>query len=300
MLDYHGRVAGITQRDNVFRYVIAVPHGGSLEISALGEVDLKQDITERLAPLLGCRCVYGINSSQYHRKRLCLADDLAASDPEQFLWEISRSATESIDNYFYSLLKLQPTQSGISIECLSINHRKFSEIGELFDRNRLTLDKMVFEPEAIRQCIKPLASDERTVLLHLAGDGTSLQMFRHGQLVASETMRAASMVPDAPSRHLSEEIGVLLMSAFGGRPVRKNVTLFVAGDYDRLSVSASLRQSMPFDFKVHDFPFDRLKISPGNCSSQQLHDYFSPLTLCYVYNKSQKCALSPEKNAVWS
>jgi hypothetical protein len=197
-------------------------------------------------------------------------------------------------------LKLQPADKGIQIECLSINRKTFARIGELFERHQLTLDKMVFEPEAIRQCAKTLFSSERALLLHIDNDLINLQMYRHGHLVAMEMIRAAR--PDYATRPEAaiEEIGVHLMSVFGGRPLRRSLMMVTVGDSARVAIGLALKRELPYEFVVQDFPFDRLKILPGALLNQQLHYYFSPLTLCYAYNRSEKCASLPEKNAVWS
>lgn len=300
MLDYSGKIAGIVSSDTALKYVVAMPIGEALEIRASGEIELDEPGEERFQPLLGSKCIYGINCSQYHRKRLYLADDLAASDPEQFFWELARSSADQVENYLYSLLKLQPTDKGIHIECLAINRKAYSRIGELFERHHLTLDKMVFEPEAHRQGAKSLVRSERALLLHVDNDTISLQMYRHGHLVAMEMIRSAN--PDLATRPeaVIEEIGVHLMSVFGGRPLRRSLLLITAGDATRVTIGLGLKKELPYDFTIQDFPFDRLKILPGALLNQQLHYYFSPLTLCYAYNKSEKCASLPEKNAVLS
>ena len=298
MLDYSGKIAGIVSSDTALKYVVAMPSGEILEVRASGEIELNVPGEEKFQPLLGCKCVYGINSAQYHRKRLYLADDLAASDPEQFFWELSRSSADQVENYLYSLLKLQPVDRGIHIECLSINRRTFAKIGELFERHQLALDKMVFEPEALRQSAKTLFNSDRALLLHVDNDTVNLQMFRHGHLVAMETIRCADPDFAAKPDRVIDEIGVHLMSVFGGRPLRRSLLVVTAGDAARVSIGLTLKKELPYEITVQDFPFDRLKILPGALLNQQLHYYFSPLTLCYAYNKSLKCASSPEKNAV--
>ena len=300
MLDYNGRIAGVLINDGAFKYVVVSPSGGSVEVCGSGEFELDAASPEQFQPLLGCKCIYGINRSQYHRKRLYLADDLAASDPEQFLWELSHSSADAIGNYLYSLLKLQPTEKGIHIECLSINRRTFNAIGEVFERHHLTLDKMIFEPEAVRQCLKVLATGDRAVFLHVDNDVINMQMFRQGHLVGMEILRGASTDFSSSPEKITESIGVLLMATFGGRPLRRKVTLIVAGDAARQKVAEAMKSALPYEFNLLDLPFDRLQIAPCQLTEQQLHYYFSPLTLCYAYNKSQKCASSPEKNAVLS
>lgn len=300
MLDYSGKIAGVVMRDNLLRYVTAIPKGSSIEICSAGEFALAEAEDAQFLPLLGCKCVYGINRSQYHRKRLYLADDLAASDPQQFMWELARSSADKIENYLYSMLTLNPTEKGIHIECLSINRRTFHQIGEMFEQRHLTLVKMIFEPEASRQCIKPIATADRAVFLHIEKGTTNLQMYRHGHLVSMEVMQGSNADSDTVPESGLDEIGVLMMSVFGGRPLKRKVTLFVAGDELRSSVSHSMIRTLPYEFEVHDLSFDKLKIVTGKLSIQQLHHYFSPLSLCYAYNMSQKCASSPEKNAVLS
>ncbi len=300
MLNYSGKIAGVVICNDLLRYVTTMPTGDGLEIRESGEFGLAEADEAQFLPLLGCKCVYGINRSQYHRKRLYLADDLAASDPEQFLWELSRSSADKIENYLYSMLRLQPTDKGIHIECLSINRKTFNQVGELFERRHLTLDKMVFEPEATRQCIKELATDDRAVFLQVENDFVNLQMYRHGHLVAMEALRASGSDFLSAPESVVEEIGVLMMSIFGGRPLRRKVTLIAAGDAARQDISRLMIRTLPYELFFLDLPFERIKISPGKMTTQQLHYYFSPLALCYAYNKSQKCASSPEKNAVWS
>ena len=300
MLDYSGKIAGVVICDNQLRYVTAIPKGNGLEVCSVGEFGLAEADDSHFLPLLGCKCVYGINRSEYHRKRLYLADDLAASDPEQFMWELSRSSADKIDNYLYSMLTLKPTDKGIHIECLSINRRTFRQIGEMFEKRHLTLDKMIFEPEASRQCIKPLATADRAVFMQVEKRVTCLQMYRHGHLVSMEVLNASNGDSDSAAETLLDEIGILLMSVFGGRPLKRKVTLLIAGDASRSSVSESMIQTLPYEFELHDLSFEKLKIFPGKLPPQQLHYYFSPLSLCYAYNMSQKCASSPEKNAVLS
>lgn len=300
MLDYCGKIAGVVICDDTLRYVTALPTGNGLEISDSGEFGIVEADELQFLPLLGCKCVYGINRSQYHRKRLYLAEDLAASDPEQFLWELSRSSADQIDNYLYSLLQLQPTDKGIQIECLSINRKTFGKIGELFEQHRLTLDKMIFEPDATRQCIRPLVADDRAVFLRVEDVYVNLQMYRHGHLVAMEMLRGKSGDFLSAPESVVEEIGILMMSIYGGRPLKRKVTLVVAGDAARESISQLMVKSLPYEFQLLDLPFEKLKITSGILSTQQLHYYFSPLALCYAYNRSQKCASSPEKNAALS
>ncbi len=300
MLDYCGKVAGVVICDDTLRFVTTLPTGDGLEICDSGEFGMTTADESQYLPLMGCKCIYGINRSQYHRKRLYLAEDLAASDSEQFVWELSRSSADKIENYRYSLLQLQPTDKGIQIECLSINRRTFGQIGEFFEQHRLTLDKMIFEPDATRQCIKPLVTDDRAVFMRVEDEIVTLQMYRHGHLVAVEMLRGRSGDFRSAPESVVEEIGILMMSIYGGRPVKRKVTLVVAGDAARESISGLMIRSLPYQFQLHDLPFERLKISAGKLTAQQLHYYFSPLALCYAYNRSQKCASSPEKNAALS
>ncbi|MGB5107403.1 MAG: hypothetical protein WBP29_14090 [Candidatus Zixiibacteriota bacterium] len=300
MLDYNGKVAGIVSRDQSWQYIVAEPKNGSIKIAASGCIDLETAGPESFLPLLGCKCVYGINRSQYHRKQFHLADDLAASDSEQFIWELSHCSVDNIENYHYSLLQLHPGDKGIHIECLSINRKTFDQIGHVFDRHQLTLDKLIFEPEAIRQSVKPLISDDRVMFLHVENDSVCLQMFRRGHLVAMEILRGNSLAADASQLNLAEEIGVLLMSTFGGRTVRTKISLYTSGDQVRAAIAVCLKQTLHYDFTLFDFPFDRLHIDSNGLNNQQLHQYFSPLMLCYAYNRSLKCASLPEKNAVLS
>ena len=298
MLDYHPNIAGVVFQEQSWEYVVVAqkPHG--IQVVSCGRIEPDSAGPEAFAPLIGCKCVYGINRSQYHRKRLHLADDLAASDPDQFLWELSRCSVDKIENYYYSLLKLHPSDQGLHIECLSINKKAFEEIGQAFDQHQLTLDKLIFEPEAMRQSAKALISDERALLLHVERDNVHLQMFRRGHLVAMEILRGNLLETSAAQVNLAEEIGTLLMSTFGGRIIRTRVALYTSGTEYRVALALNLKNTLPYDFTLFDYPFDRLHIATDGMNNQLLHQYYFPLTLCYAYNKSLKCASSPEKNAV--
>lgn len=300
MLDYNGRLAGVTIHDRHLNYVVMDSTATGLSVQSAGTFEVDSATSEQFHPLLGCRCVYGINRSEYHRKRLDLADDLAASDPDQFLWELSRSSTENVSNYLYSLLKLLPGEKGIHIECLSINRQTFNHIGSFFDKNHLTLDKMIFEPEALRQCIKALTADERSAFIHLEQDIITMLMFRRGHLVSLEFLRSGDLDGEESLAYLTEEIGTLLMSTFGGRQIRRKLSLTICGQSNRLQLVDVMSKALPYDFTIHEYPFARLGIKPGNLSHDQLHQYFSPLALCYAYNSSRKCASSPETSAVLS
>ncbi len=70
----------------------------------------------------------------------------------------------------------------------------------------------------------------------------NLQMYRHGHLVAMEVLRGKSGDFLSAPESVVEEIGILLMSIYGGRPLKRKVTMIIAGDAARESISALMIQ----------------------------------------------------------
>ncbi len=296
MFAYHGKIAGVVKCGAGIRYVIAIPRGERLVIERCG--DIASTAAEEPWDLLaGCKCVYGLGTGEYVRRRLNLIDETVSQDPDQFLWELSRTCSEAMENYLYALLQTHNSEGGFEVTCLTVNRRIFDEIGRSFDQRGLTLDRMVFLPEAFRQALKPRLQAERDLLLVGSECRIHLQLFHRGRLAAFETIENGEA--ERQVERICEEIGVVMMSIFGGRTLRRQVQAHLIGDPRLEGIAAVLQRQLPYDFTFHHDDLSQLQIGVPT-RDINLKQYFSALAPAYAYYLNEICASSPAKSAASS
>ncbi len=293
MFSYYGKIAGVVKCGAGIRYVIATPRGEKLEIERCGDI-IATAAEEPWDLLAGCKCIYGLGTGEYVRRRLNLIDEAVVADPDQFLWELSRSCSESMDNYLYALLQTHRGENTFEVTCLTVNRRLFEDIGHSFDRRGLTLDRMVFLPEAYRQALKPYLQAERDLLLIENECSIHLQLFHRGRLAAFETIEHG----DTDRRHeqICEEIGIVMMSIFGGRTLRRQVQAHLIGSARLEAIATMLQQQLPYDFTFLHDELSRLQLTLPPAITD-LRQYFSALAPAYAYYLKEVCASLPAKSA---
>ncbi len=296
MFAYHGKIAGVVKCGAGIRYVIVAPRAERLEVERCGDID-STTAEEPWDHLAGCKCVYGLGTGEYVRRRLNLIDETVSQDPDQFLWELSRTCSEAMENYLYALLQTHRGERGFEVTCLTVNRRIFDEIGRSFDQRGLTLDRMVFLPEAFRQALKPRLQAERDLLLVESECRIELQLFHRGRLAAFETIENGEA--GQPIERICEEIGIVIMSVFGGRTLRRQVQAHLIGTQRLETIAAVLQRQLPYDFTFHHDDLSRLLIGVQH-HDIDLKPYFSALAPAYAYYLNEICASSPAKSAASS
>jgi hypothetical protein len=300
MIEYEGKIAGVIVRGDQLLYLLARPSAEELQIVSYGAIDLV-NLAGEAQLLRGSKIICGVNTEQYTSKAIKTISGAITADPDSLLWELSHSCTERIDNYYFSFLNLLSNDNALdTTEVFGVKRRTIDRIGSLFEEHGLVLHKLVFEPEAIRQMLKKPANSSRVLFLLIEPELVHLQIYAGGRLIGLRALHQVDLESNSGRHKLTEEIGILLMSAPSANTASRELSLMYTGELHSTELAGRLARSLPYKVQIREIVRSDFELTTNDLSPDEFGRYYLPFSLAYLYNRELACASSPVKNEVWS
>lgn len=298
MIDYQGKLAGVSLREGHLHYVVTDSGKPKLRVASYGRVVLS-DLGDNCQQLHGCKIICGINQQQYSQKTVKTIAGAIKDDPDQLLWELSRSFTEDVKDYFLSFLRLGGAADLEAVESFAIRKQTFTEFGGLLERNGLVLHKLVFEPEVLRLMCRNAISQQRTAVILVEPTSACLQVYANGQLLSARTHYPVDSRTSAGRNRLVEDISVMILSTPAGKVTNRELELVLIGDDARREVGSLLSRSLPYNCRIREISAGDYEFDSSTEFVAAFDSYYLPFSLAYLYNMSQVCESSPVTEEAW-
>ncbi len=245
----------------LMRFAIIESERPSLTVTAAGKL-AANEIERPAAVLAGCRCVYGLSQGKYIRRRVSLNESAGGDDREVLDWELGQACVEPLDRYRYEYIE----RVGTGAEAWLIDDRRVEQIADWFSKRQLMLDRLVFVPVAIAKAIRPLLSAEHAVFTYRHGSSMSVYLFKARRLLVCADLIAPSQNATGQDGWI-DELGVLLMSHFGGRQTPREIEVIACGEFDVQSCAAALERRLPYTSRWRSLNAQALNIQV-DCEEQ--------------------------------
>lgn len=281
------------QRDEGLEYLLAEIEAGKLHLRRAGHLKWAE-LQQHDHPLLGRRLICGLGSGFYATRRLKVSAEIA-KDGEQLEWELRRGLTEDYDHYHRSLFDLAGT-SGNELLVFTTKRRAAERLGQRLAGNGLTLDQMVFEPEALFRACRLLAGEGRTLVLLVEAGQAQLMLLVQRKLVTFHTLSLRRNEANALLT-LVEDIGTVLLATPYGRTVDRSLQLILAGDPKASGLADAFARALPYDIELVDFLPRHFDVHCSAALEKQFARWFLPFSLAHLYHEHCLCASSPVNDA---